>query len=101
MKPKKAKKIIDKIIKKSLNDSISTDSIIAELIDNEEALIRMLRVYRDEDDIRSGLETYGYTEMRGRLKLLYGIWYCRFRVQWLLGIAQHKTKAIDDNQTNN
>ena len=48
----------------------------------------------DEQDYRSGINTYGYEDIEGTLYYISDRWKCAFRIKWLIDLIEGEYKCI-------
>ena len=98
MKPKHARKNIEKIFDKYYDGEVdSVMELIPELRENMPSLIRMRDKFKQtENDNRPGAETYGFDHNSERLCYISDRWQCRFRTQWMIDMLNH----LDEGEEN-
>ena len=78
MAKKRTQRAIDYYLETGSNERLKDKYVIAFLdkIWNE--------LSEKENDYRTGVETYGYGDVRGTMEYISDRWFCAFRVKWLL-----------------
>lgn len=81
MRPEKAHRVIQKAIDAWLGGD---RMLLKESVPAMEKLLK--KCQKEEDDYRSGLETYGYNKDSNANNMMYisDRWRCSFRLRWLI-----------------
>ena len=90
MKPKNAKKKIDKIFDGYLNKEYDIYRTAVKLDYARPELHKMLKIAsKHDDDSRSGQETYGFRHWETDLEYISDRWNARFRIQWMIDLIDY------------
>ena len=91
MKPEQASNIINDIFDEYYNGKVdSVLKLIPKLRKNKEALIVMRNKFKkEEQDNRSGADTYGFKNIEEDLMYISDRWQCQFRTQWIIDMLDY------------
>jgi len=97
MRPQKAKREINKVLWRYFIENgdlqkMSLDEVIKKLKTIEPYLKKMYDIaIKNDQDFRSGEETYGYEDIekiKGDLIYISDKWNCSFRIRWILDLIK-------------